>query len=688
MNKFKLSSKFLSKYEGTQPNWGFGSLSYFVYKRTYARFKEDGTQEEYFDTIKRVVEGCYQVQLQHCTTNNLRWDAYKAQKSAQKMFQKMWEFKFTPAGRGLWMMGTDIVMNKTSAGLFNCATCSTANIDKDLADPFAWTCDMSMLGIGVGYDTEGAGKVVPITPTGDVEKIVITDDREGWVRSIRQLITSYDGKQSRRPVEFDYSELRPAGSLIKGFGGTASGPEPLREGHENIRKILDARSGQEITSVDIVDIMNYIAKFVIAGNTRRSALLSFGHLDDTDFIEMKDYNKFPNELNDRRWASNNSVDFSDETLTPKVMDGILTNGEPGLINLDRCKHYGRLKDGRQNPGDRYYDGDVVGVNPCAEITLEDKEFCNLAETYPANHESEEEYLDTLKYAFLYCKSVTLLKCHDIDTNAVIMKNRRVGVSQTGVQQAIKKFGIKSFFKMCDEGYTRIRQLDILYSRWLAVPTSIKVTTIKPSGTLSLLSGSTPGVHFTHSEYYFRTVRVAAINEHVSELIRASYKIEVAVTDNYKLKDHLDDDPGTDPISWLDLSEEVRQKVAPFVTLVVYFPVKEHNFTKSKYAVSVWEQLSVVRELQNVWADNAVSVTVTVREEDEKELESAINFFAPYVKTLSFLPLTDHNYDQAPYITATKEEYDSYLASLDTVDFSGTNDEVLGEKYCDADSCTI
>lgn len=135
-NNFSLSPIFLKKYEGTQPNWGFGTLSYFTYKRTYSRIKEDGTQEEFFDTIKRCVEGSFNIQYDHCKRSHLPWDAYKAQKSAQKMFEKMWNFKFLPPGRGLWVMGTPIIDKLGSAPLQNCGFVSTEGIDKDFSEPF------------------------------------------------------------------------------------------------------------------------------------------------------------------------------------------------------------------------------------------------------------------------------------------------------------------------------------------------------------------------------------------------------------------------------------------------------------------------------------------------------------------------------------------------------------------------
>jgi hypothetical protein len=264
---------------------------------------------------------------------------------------------------------------------------------------------------------------------------------------------------------------------------------------------------------------------------------------------------------------------------------------------------------------------------------------------------------------------------------------------TGIQQAIKKFGRGVFFKdFCDEGYKVIRSWDRVYSKWLCVPRSIRLTTLKPSGTVSLLAGATPGIHWTHSEYYLRTVRIAANSPLIVPLYMAGYRIEVAFTDNAKLTGlsdiqldniyKIDDEAfGASPLS---LINELGKRG---VTLVVYFPVQEKNFTKSKFDVTLWEQLCLVREIQYYWSDNAVSCTVTVKDEEKSQLKDAIEYFAPYVKTLSFLPLTNHHYHQAPYIECTKDEYEKYSASLGPVHLIETS-PISGEKFCSNDTCAI
>jgi ribonucleotide reductase alpha subunit len=698
---FKLSEKFLEQYEGKQPDWGFGNLSYFTYKRTYARIMENGLQEEFVDTCIRVVEGTYQAQERHCKSNGIPWKPQKAQASAQEMFRRMWDFKWLPPGRGLWMMGTHHVEKVGSAALNNCGFVSTEDIGTELGAPFSWSMDMLMLGVGIGFDTKGANRITVHSPQRGPTVYTIPDTREGWVESVRLLLNSY-GHHNSSYVKFQYDQIRPAGMPIRGFGGVSSGPKPLIECHEAIRTVLDELDGEKLTSVAIVDIMNLIGKCVVAGNVRRSAELAIGEIDDKDYVEMKDYTKFPTELADRRWASNNSV-FADRfTDFSLVSDNILTNGEPGLIFLDNARHYGRLKDGWLPETDRRYDY-VMGFNPCAEQQLESYELCCLVETFPANHDTAEDYMRTLKFAYLYAKSVTLIPTHDERTNSVIMRNRRIGTSMSGIQQAVEKFGRQPFLdQFCDKGYSVIKEWDRLYSRWFGVPESHRVTTVKPSGTVSLLAGATPGVHFTHSKAYWRTVRLAANSHLLPKLQDAGFKLEYAMTDwekvarirgkSYKGKKQKQElmKETKEFIETLKPGGELLKKFAEENgTVVVYFPVIEKNYKKSKFDVTIWEQLQTVREMQYWWADNSVSCTITVKPDEKSDLLPAIEFAAPYVKTLSFLPLDEHGYEQAVYQEADEEDVLEYMEGLGELDLSDEKQkQILGSRFCDGDKCEI
>ena len=497
---FSLSSSFLEEFHGKQPNWG--PVGYFTFKRTYARELPEGGTEEFWQTCKRVVEGCFQIQKIHCRRMALPWNEAKGQNSAQEMFRRMFDFKFTPPGRGLWMMGTDVVYSRGSAALQNCAFVSTDKLAEDFSGPFTFLMDLSMLGVGVGGDTRGKGAVRIQRPDMSVTPYVVDDSREGWVDLVRTLLESFVGK-AQYPRVIDYSPVRGRGAAISTFGGVASGPLPLQKLVEGITKILlpkgvraefdvdyDEATGKignvivtfkgkkaptpyRIGSAQIVDVFNYIGKCVVAGGVRRTAEIMFGEPDDEDFVTLKQDEE---ALNDRRWASNNSVfgyvgmDYTD------IVDSIAKNGEPGICWLENARAYSRMG----HPADNK-DWRVVGTNPCGEQSLESFELCNLVETYPAHHDDYDDYERTLKMAYLYAKTVTLVPTHIPRANAVMQRNRRIGCSMSGITQAMAKLGRRSFLNWCDEGYDYVQRLDRIYSEWLGCGLSVKTTTVKPSG---------------------------------------------------------------------------------------------------------------------------------------------------------------------------------------------------------------
>lgn len=1100
---FRLDEKFLNSYIGKKPNFGFNGLGEFVFYRTYSRIKEDGSKETFLDVITRVIEGCYEIQRRHCNQLHIPWDYTKALISAREMFQRMWDFKFLPPGRGLWMMGTKFMWERGSAALNNCSFISTSDLsESDQAEPFCFLMDMSMLGVGVGFDTKGAGKIKVVQPN---EKITIThivaDSREGWVTSVRKLLRSYITDDSvNGKVVFDYSAIRKAGEEIKGFGGKASGPKILKELHNFIDEHLSRKIGQTLNSVDITDIMNYIGRCVVAGNIRRSSEIAFGEPDDIDYCSMKNPTKYLNNdeitewysivngiyaeqrnyatlddfknssipesklshaietwnsLNNHRWASNNSILAKIGMDYEAVGKQIGVNGEPGLLWLDTIRDYGRMIDGKQ-PG---IDGRVLGSNPCfsgdmrlftdgghvplydlwqsqgameydglnddplitygsqsivnrngvvkstnvyrtgcdvdlwevifddnssikatenhnfivlnrntvkvngkkrvkylesrvhlrdlnvgdmiplnqtvhfgtfsdqayaelagwcigdgslspksdgqvhaectcynsdamvvlpklrglmlelyeahnksshqspvyagwsreqdhfdhdevrigsnvlgrllrsdgvitgdkhripnsiwngtretvaaflrglasadggvqtadngtisvrisqsnkqllidcrlllnqfgiastvqfrrkadkqlmndgkgskklynrkenweliisgmkqvrkfidnigfiqdskmsiardwlvnhkgsnnsdtgnyvkikqinyvgkgdtfcltepgnnqvviegyevgqcVEQSLESGELCNLVESFPTNHENAEDYMRTLKFAYLYAKTVTLLPTHNRKTNQIMLRNRRIGLSQSGIVQAFKQFGRRAMLRdFCDAGYNEIRRWDQIYSDWLCVPKSIKVTSVKPSGTVSIVVGVAPGIHHPEGDVYWRTVRVAKNSEWLIILERAGYKIEQSLTDSE--------------------------------TMVVYFGINDKR-VRPVDEVNMWEQMQNTADYQKYWADNQVSCTIKFKAHEAKEIPTILAAYEDQIKGISFLPHESHGYKQAPYIKCTEQEVEEYNSKIKDLDYGNFLIDASGSVYCDNDKCTI
>lgn len=377
---FKLSRDFVDSYRDKEVPWGFvdaaGSpVSEIIFFRTYSRKKADGSKETWVDACERVINGMYSLQKDYVKDNRLPWSDVKAQRSAEEAFDRMFNLKWTPPGRGIWMMGTELVnKHKNSAALQNCAFLSTSDIHKnDPGSAFGWLMEASMLGVGVGFDTKGSEKDIVIRePRFKQGVYVIPDSREGWVESTRLLINAY--LSNGELPSFSYAEIRPAGEPIKTFGGTAAGPEPLMKLHDKLRTLFESKTGEKLDSLTIMDIANLIGVCVVSGNVRRSAELAMGSLDDEDFLTAKDYEKHPERM-EWGWMSNNSVEAKVGDDLSHIEDGIALNGEPGVIWMDVTRDYGRLID----PPD-YKDWRAQGYNPCAEQSLESYEMCASGET--------------------------------------------------------------------------------------------------------------------------------------------------------------------------------------------------------------------------------------------------------------------------------------------------------------------
>ncbi len=661
---FRLLPDFIEKYKEIEPPFGFrdaggNSLGEITFIRTYSRVKDDGTKEKWWEVCERVINGMYTIQKDWAKNNKLPWNDNKAQTSAKEAFDRMFNLKWTPPGRGLWVTGTKLIHERNIvAGLYNCSFISTGDMEhRDPGAVFAWVMDALMLGVGVGFDTRGEAKNIRIGHRDQTseDEYQIPDTREGWAESIRLLLNSY--LRTNRKIRFDYSLIRPYGEPIKGFGGTASGPEPLIKVHRQIAHILDNRAGEVFDSRAIVDMVNLIGTCVVAGNVRRSATIALGKQGDNYFIELKNYEKYP-ERAEWGWMSNNTVvidepgyDYAD--AAKRIAD----NGEPGFLFLNTMQQYGRLKDSPDHK-----DWRVLGTNPCAEVSLESRELCNLVEIHLNRHDSIEDYLRTIKFAYLYAKSITLLPTHWPETNAVIQRNRRIGTSMTGIAGFVDKHGLPEFRTWADNGYDEIQKYDKKYSEWLGIRESIRTTTVKPSGSVSLLSGATPGVHWpSGGKHYLRAIRFANSDPMLTLFKMAWYKVE--------------------PDQYSDN------------TSVVYFPVKT-DMDRSEKDVSIYEKIHLAAEAQNYWSDNSVSVTVTFDPETEKDdIARVLKMYEGNLKTVSFLPMSNETYPQMPYTEITEREYHDYIGTLLKIDFDAVYDgvdnlEAVGSKFCDGDVCTI
>lgn len=541
----------------------------------------------------------------------------------------------------------------------NCAFVSTKDIVTDGAKPFVFLMDSSMLGIGVGFDTKGAGTMVVSEPVPDPSnpptKIPIPDSRDGWVKSTQMLIESYLFGTMR--CEFDYSGIRAAGLPIKSFGGVSSGPAPLIQLHSRIREVLDKNANAPISVTTIVDLMNHIGVCVVSGNVRRSAEIAFGEPDCEEYVDLKNYEKNP-QRGAFGWASNNSVFAQIGMDYGPACERVQQNGEPGFAWLENMRHYGRMRD---DPGD--YDVRAEGGNPCLEQTLEPYEMCCLVESFPAHHETLEDFQRTLKFAYLYAKTVTLGRTHWPETNRVMLRNRRIGCSMSGIAQFISTRGIETLRQWCNAGYETIQYYDRVYSEWFAIPRSIKTTSVKPSGTVSLLAGATPGMHYPISRFYLRRVRLPKDSELIPPLLAAGYHVEPCAG-----------------------SEET--------TSVVEFPVDAGEGIRSESEVSMWEQVLLAKFLQREWSDNQVSCTVTFdRETEGPQIKHVLNYAQYHLKGISFLPRFTSGYAQMPYEAISEETFNTMRARISGDPFQVSTTATLqtdakAEMFCDGDSCVM
>ena len=630
-------------------NTPFSTVGYITYKRTYARRLNEGDPksrtEEFTDTVERVIKAAND-QL-GCNFNS---------DEQERLRKYLMELKGTVAGRFLWQMGTDTVGRLGLASLQNCAF---TVIDQPVR-PFTWAMDLLMLGSGVGYNIQrqNVDKLPPVNAnfsaptrvtTADAD-FIVPDSREGWVKLLGKTLKAAFLADTNPTFTYSTILVRGRGAPIKGFGGTASGPEDLCDGIAKISNILEKRKGKKLRPIDCLDIMNIIGSIVVAGNVRRSAQIAIGDPDDVEYLLAKRWDM--GNIPSWRAMSNNSVVCNDiKDLHEYFWDGYEGKGEPyGLINLKLSRKIGRLGE------TDYPDPDVMGYNPCAEQSLAAYETCCLAEVYLPNIESKEQLLDVCQLLYRINKHSLALPCHLKETEDIVHKNMRMGIGVTGVLQATEEQ--RSWL---NETYRRLREFDFKYSHAHNFPESVKLTTVKPSGTLSLLPGVTSGCHPAYSQYMIRRIRIAADHALVQVCREHGYPVEY--------QRHFD---GSEDHS----------------TMVVSFPFCYPAGTKIAAEMTAIDQLEVVKWLQANWSDNSVSCTVYYRKEELPEIQKylAKNYKNNH-KSLSFLLHNEHGFHQAPLEEITKEAYDALVASTQLITHV---DEALfdGGDECASGACPV
>lgn len=453
----------------------WSTVGYLTFKRTYARRLNEtdpnSNTEEFTDTVNRVLDAAQ---------NQLGCNFTEDELARLKKY--MLELKGIVAGRFLWQLGTPTV---NRLGLSSLQNCAGVLVDSPV-EPFTWAMDLLMLGSGVGYNIqrENVDKIPMVnadfkTPT-RVDRpdadFIVPDSREGWVSLLGKTLKAafLAHKSGRQTFTYSTQLIRGKGAPIKGFGGTASGPEDLVWGITSIGAVLEKRAGRKIRPIDCLDIMNIIGAVVVAGNVRRSAQIAIGDCDDVEFLLAKRWDM--GSIPSWRAMSNNSVvcaDISD--LHDYFWDGYEGKGEPyGLINMRLSRKIGRTGE------TKYADPKVVVYNPCAEQSLANKETCCLAEVYLPNITSADEFFDVVKLLYRVNKHSLALPCHQTDTEAIVHEQMRMGIGITGFLESSEEQ--KGWLA---DAYVKLREFDVQYSEQNNFNPSIKLTTVKPSGCTGL-----------------------------------------------------------------------------------------------------------------------------------------------------------------------------------------------------------
>tara|TARA_Y100000310_G_scaffold6557_1_gene7365 strand:- start:4444 stop:6363 length:1920 start_codon:yes stop_codon:yes gene_type:complete len=636
-----LSDEFLIPYTSKTPPWGFDGLGYVVYKRTYARVidEKENTTEEWWQTLRRVVDGAEAI------------GAGLTEDESERLFDYMFNLKASVGGRMLWQLGTPNNKRLGGDSLVNCWF-----VDVRKPEDFSWMFERLMLGGGVGFSVTNP-EALGVVRQGTVQHLnetdadyIVPDKREGWSQAVLQALRAYlGGVDDPTHLTYNTSLIRPAGAPIRTFGGKASGPGILVEGIEKITAVLNGAVGRHLTSVEVLDIGNIIGSVVVAGNVRRSAEIALGRPDDIDYINAKRWDLGTIPMH--RSMSNNSVVIeSIDELPKEFWEGYNGNGEPyGMFNLGASRMFGRTSEVRPDPS-------IVGTNPCAEIGLANRESCNLSEVFLPNVHSEAELVDVVKLIYKVQKAVAALPYVDRESDEITSQNMRLGLGLSGIAQAPEQMA------WVKRTYETLRAFDKEWSAANGWPESKRLTTVKPSGTLSLLAGVTPGIHPGFSKHHIRRVRMSVGDPLLQYCADRGYTVEW--------------------VKNLDGTVSDRTKLVEFPCI---FP---DDTLLAPYMSSI-DQLRMQATIQAVWADNAVSATIYIHPGELDDIKDYLRRNWHEMKSVSFLPYAEHGFEQAPLEEITEERYHEMKQLLvDLVDAPQGGLSELLDDDCVNGACPI
>lgn len=624
-------------------------LAELVYYRTYSKWIDaEGRRETWIETIDRYVDF-----MRKNLGKKLTEAEYKEIREAILRQEAM------PSMRLVQFAGA--AAERTNVCAYNCSYTAPASL-RDIAEIMY----VSMCGTGVGFSVESQNvQALPQIKKQTGKKLatyVVPDSKEGWTDAlIHGLETWFDGKD----VDFDFSKLRPAGARLKTMGGKSSGPEPLRQVLAFARERILRKQGKRLSNLDVHDIICKIGECVVAGGVRRSALISLSDLDDEAMRDAKKGQFWNSE--GQRMLANNSAVYNSKPSTAEFMDEWVAlmksgSGERGIFNR------GNLATTLPERRVSLLDDRIgwIGTNPCGEILLQPKQFCNLSEVVARSEDTEKTLMKKVRIATIlgtYQSTLTHFPYLSKAWTKNCEEERLLGVSITGQWDSKLARDPKVLRKLREEAI----RINKMYAKRFGINASSCITCVKPSGTVSQTVDSASGMHPRHAQYYIRRIRISATD--------ALFKM---------LKDQ-----------GIPYHPEVGQAMDTATTYVLEFPVKAPKGAIFKDDITAIEQLEHWKIVKTNFTEHNPSVTISVGDDEWIAVANWVYENWDIVGGLSFLPRSNHVYQLAPYEAIDAKRYEELLKGVKNIDFSkivtyerADETEVKKELACVSGVCEI
>ena len=583
----------------------------FIHKSRYAKYDDGKGRESWPETVERFIDNIVRPKVDKETADELE--------------QAIISLDIMPSMRAMMTAGPAAERDNTA--MYNC---SYLPVD----DPKSFDEAMQILlcGTGVGFSVERQfiNKLPEVPELFESDTtIVVKDSKEGWAKALRQLLALLWAGEI---PQWDVTRVRPAGARLKTFGGRASGPAPLVELFNFTVKTFRDAQGRKLSSLECHDLMCFIGQIVVVGGVRRSAMISLSNLSDDRMRHAKS-GQWWNEAGHRALA-NNSVSYTEKPDSETFMREWLAlveskSGERGIFNREACKKQA-AKFERRDPNHEF------GTNPCSEIILRPYQFCNLTEVVVRATDTVEDLDRKVRYATIlgtiqstFTKFPYLRKVWTKNTE----EERLLGVSLTGIMDnPLMTSANKGLEKTLEHLRETAVRTNTTWAYRLGISSSAAITCVKPSGTVSQLVDSSSGIHARHAPYYIRTVR----------------------GDN------------KDPLTQMMIDQGIPNEpcvMKPDTTTVFSFPQKSPNKAVTRNDMTAIEQLEMWLTYQRHWCEHKPSITCTVKPDEWMEVGAFVYKHFDEMSGVSFLPHSDHTYQQAPYQDCTKEEYEELLSKM-------------------------